>query len=63
MIAQAVNMMNFMKGPKQFIIPIYQRTYSNPYFNSPEFEGINNEAGLNRFKWLAGQGKTDKGDD
>ena len=28
MIAQAVNLMNFLKGPKQFIIPIYQRTYS-----------------------------------
>jgi uncharacterized protein with ParB-like and HNH nuclease domain len=27
-IAQAVNLMNFLKGPKQFIIPIYQRTYS-----------------------------------
>ena len=28
MIAQAVNLMNFLKGPKPFIIPIYQRTYS-----------------------------------
>ena len=28
MIAQAVNLLNFLKGPKQFIIPIYQRTYS-----------------------------------
>lgn len=28
MIAQAVNLMSFLKGPKQFIIPIYQRTYS-----------------------------------
>jgi uncharacterized protein with ParB-like and HNH nuclease domain len=27
-ITQAVNLMNFLKGPKQFIIPIYQRTYS-----------------------------------
>ncbi|MGC2061772.1 MAG: hypothetical protein WA610_02260 [Thermodesulfovibrionales bacterium] len=27
-IAQAVNLMNFLKGPKQFIIPIYRRTYS-----------------------------------
>ena len=28
MIAQAVNLLNFLKGPKQFIIPMYQRTYS-----------------------------------
>ncbi|QWR77894.1 DUF262 and DUF1524 domain-containing protein [Candidatus Magnetomonas plexicatena] len=28
MKAQAVNLMNYLKGPKQFIIPIYQRTYS-----------------------------------
>ncbi len=28
MIVQAVNLMNSLKGPKQFIIPIYQRTYS-----------------------------------
>ena len=28
MIAQAVNLLNFLKGPKQFIIPIYRRTYS-----------------------------------
>jgi hypothetical protein len=27
-IAQAVNMMNCLNGPEQFIIPIYQRTYS-----------------------------------
>jgi uncharacterized protein with ParB-like and HNH nuclease domain len=27
-MAQAVNLMNFLKGPKQFIISIYQRTYS-----------------------------------
>ncbi|RJQ22602.1 MAG: hypothetical protein C4560_02105 [Nitrospiraceae bacterium] len=24
--AQAVNLINFLKGPKQFIIPIYQRS-------------------------------------
>jgi hypothetical protein len=46
MIAQAINLMNFLKGPKQFIIPFYQRTYSNPVYNSPEFVGIKSEAGL-----------------
>ena len=28
MKAAEVNLLDFMKGPKQFIIPIYQRTYN-----------------------------------
>ena len=32
MIAQAANVMNFLKGPKQFIIPVFQRTYCNAYW-------------------------------
>jgi len=36
-IAQAVNLMNFLKGPKQFVIPIYQRTLAKDASALPDF--------------------------
>ncbi len=54
MIAQAVNFMNFLNRPKQFIIPIYQRTYFMFQLNDQEIDSMASQNAIPSRKHLGG---------